>query len=251
MARKTLKNTRGGRESREWREWRERNPGASPAQILSTLRHNGMALENIEDQMEEFCKAAVKQNGLALQFVEVQTPEVMMAAVKQNGLALKFGHWEREDVILAAVRENGMALEFVHDKTEKICKEAVKQNRAARRFVPFELDHVVRGGDDEEFPSSSWDNRASYALNQALRHIHGKSSVVTQHFIDSMPDIEPYRRDKFDTFIATLARFVKANKLGPAIAVALFVLPHESRSKVERAVLTKLNGRGRDPNADA
>lgn len=254
MVRKTLKNKRGGRESREWREWRERNPGVSPSEILSTLRHNGMALENVEDQMEDFCRAAVKQNGLALQFVEVHTPEVMMAAVKQNGLALQFAHWEREDVCLAAVKENGMALEFVHDKTEKICRAAVKQNKSARRFVPIEFDHIVRamrGGDENEFPSSSWDNRASYALNQALRHLHGKSSIVTPYLLDDMAHLPGYSRDKFETYIATLARFVKMNKLAPAIAIALLMLPHEPRSKVERAVLTNLNGPARDPNADA
>ncbi len=52
---------------------------------MKLVKHNGLALQLVDEQTPEICMAAVQNCPSAIRYVKNQTPEICMAAVKNSG----------------------------------------------------------------------------------------------------------------------------------------------------------------------
>lgn len=78
--------------------------------MLRILRKNGLALQYIPMQDDDYIRTALQQNGLALQYVKSATREHIMIAVQEDGGALQYVNppfnMDREIIIKAAINNN-------------------------------------------------------------------------------------------------------------------------------------------------
>lgn len=102
---------------------------------LAAIKKNGLALRYVKEQTPEICLEAVKQNVRVLQYVKEQTPEICLTAVKNYGYTLRYVKEQTPEICLAAVKENGNTLVYVKEQTPELCLEAINN-------TPWALEHI-------------------------------------------------------------------------------------------------------------
>jgi hypothetical protein len=109
------------------------------AKLRKMLLINGRMLQDVVNQTDALCLAAVQQDGLALKYVENQTDAICLAAVQRCAFALCDVRNQTDAICMAAVQKYGCALQYVRNPTEAIYRAAVKQNPMAKKFIQIPL----------------------------------------------------------------------------------------------------------------
>ena len=118
-------------------------PQPSYPVIKFALQQNGILLQFIQLQTEEWKRIAVQQNGNALQFVHgFPSEEIVTLSLQQRGVALRWvpKEYQTEKFQMIAVQNNGMALQFCHTPSELVTHAAINQSPHAIIFVDEPTD---------------------------------------------------------------------------------------------------------------
>ncbi len=101
-------------------------------------------LGSIEDQTKELCEIALRKDGLALQFIFENPEQYYDIAIEKTPLAIQFVKNQTSRLCRKAVRKNGLAIQYVKDKELSVCLLAIRQNPLSLKFIENQSEELVK-----------------------------------------------------------------------------------------------------------
>jgi len=107
--------------------------------FMIALKHDGLLLENIQNQDLEMCEIAVEQNPLALEFAEIQTPNMCYDAIKKHPKIIKHIEDQTIDLCYLALELDPFTIKNIRELTSDMCEFAMKSNIKVLKHIPVEF----------------------------------------------------------------------------------------------------------------
>lgn len=213
------------------------NDKSLPLDILEILHRDGLRLKEIDEQNEEYCKAAISNNGLALQYVKDKTDALCWQAVGMNGNALEFCPIQTEELCLRAVRQKGMALRFVKKQTPFICLVAIEKDVNALQLVQKQtykmcLAAVKLHGKALQFVHSQTDELCLAAVQswgKALQFVKHKTPEICAEALKQSREALPFIEITDEESTLLILKWDRDGDLMPKI-------PYRSESFLRKAI---------------